>query len=108
MLSCQEMSELASELLEERGHLSQRIAARWHFMTCGHCRRYLRQLRLTIGILRGTRFSYPLVRPESVLSAIDDRVTPCLSTGEVMGAFRGDRLAEPATTESGSAIGRYE
>lgn len=78
MLSCREMSDLAAELLEERAHLPRRIAARWHLMTCRHCRRYLRQLRLTIGILRGTRFSYPWVRPESVLDAIDDRVTSCI------------------------------
>lgn len=78
MLSCQELSDLASQLLEERARLPQRIAARWHLMTCRHCRRYLRQLRLTMGILRGTRFSYPLVRPQSVLDAIDDKVTSCI------------------------------
>jgi hypothetical protein len=84
MLSCREVSDLAAELLEGRARLPQRMAARWHLMSCRHCRQYLRQLRLTIGILRGTRFSYPSVRPESVLNEIDDRITSCIRTDKLL------------------------
>ncbi len=48
MLTCREMSEQASEVLEGRVGWRRRLAAQLHTMMCVHCRRYYRQLRLTI------------------------------------------------------------
>jgi hypothetical protein len=55
MLTCQEVTELSTELLE--GTLSWRL--RWqvriHLAMCRLCRRYIEQLRLTIAALRRLR-----------------------------------------------------
>lgn len=71
MLSCREMSELASELLEDRSPRAQRAAAWLHLAMCRHCRRYLRQMRLTIDTLRRTGSSHPSVDSGKVLEAIE-------------------------------------
>lgn len=72
MLSCREMSEQASELLESRAPRSQRAAAWLHLAMCRHCRRYFRQMRLTIDTLCHAGWSHPSVDPEKVLQDIDD------------------------------------
>lgn len=72
MLSCREMSEQASELLEGRASGVQRAAAWLHLSMCRHCRRYFRQMRLTIETLRRSGPALPSFDPDPVLKAIDD------------------------------------
>jgi predicted anti-sigma-YlaC factor YlaD len=72
MLSCREMSEQASELLEGRAPGVRRAAAWLHLAMCRHCRRYFRQMRLTIETLRRAGPTRPPFDPERVLKGIDD------------------------------------
>lgn len=55
MLSCREMSEQASEILAGRAGWRTRLAAQLHTMMCNYCRRYYRQLRLTIATVQRAR-----------------------------------------------------
>lgn len=52
MLSCKQLVEQSSDLLD--GHLSlrQRLAVRVHLMMCGNCRRFIHQMRLGQQALR--------------------------------------------------------
>ena len=52
MLSCKEVSELASRSLDQSLPLGRRIAMRLHLFACEGCRRYLEQLRF---LRRATR-----------------------------------------------------
>lgn len=45
MLNCQEVTEKASEYLDNALPWRQRLEIRLHLFLCHHCRRYLRQLR---------------------------------------------------------------
>ena len=71
MLSCREVSERASDLID--GHASWRVRAeaRLHLLMCQHCRRYIEQLKLTVKALRSTRRSERPVDAERVLDVID-------------------------------------
>ena len=71
MLSCREVSERASDLIDGRASWRIRAEARLHLLMCHHCRRYIDQLRLTVQALRGARRSQPPVEAEKVLDAID-------------------------------------
>ena len=51
MLSCQEITELVTDYLEDRLVLKKRIRFRLHIAMCRHCRSYLDQMRLTIQTL---------------------------------------------------------
>jgi len=51
LLTCKQVSDTASDLLEGPTTLSQDIRLRLHLMICIHCRRYLKQLRLSTGVV---------------------------------------------------------
>lgn len=51
MLSCKELTELVTDYLEERLSFMQRTRFQLHLGMCRHCRRYLRQMRLTVRTL---------------------------------------------------------
>ena len=51
MLTCKQVSDTASDLLEGPTTLTQRIQLRLHVMICKYCRRYLKQLRLSMGVV---------------------------------------------------------
>ncbi len=71
MLSCREVSERASDLIDGRASWRIRVEARLHLLMCQHCRRYIEQLKLTVRALRSTRRSAPPVDAGQVLDAID-------------------------------------
>lgn len=48
MLSCKELTELVTDYLEGRLPFWQRMSFQLHLGMCGHCRAYLRQMRLAI------------------------------------------------------------
>lgn len=48
MLSCKDITELLTEYLEGEMSLAGRVQVRMHMTMCGHCRTYLKQLKLTI------------------------------------------------------------
>jgi predicted anti-sigma-YlaC factor YlaD len=52
MLSCKELTEIATDYLEQDLRWRQRLSVRVHLWMCSHCRRYLNQMRKVIGLLR--------------------------------------------------------
>jgi len=71
LLNCHKVTDLGSDLLEGRARWAVRAAVRLHLMLCDGCRRYLRQLRLTIATIRRVRPRQPHVNTDQVLEAID-------------------------------------
>ncbi len=51
MLSCREVTQHVSDYLDKTLPLGQRLKLRLHLFVCIHCRRYLKQLRATIGLI---------------------------------------------------------
>jgi hypothetical protein len=51
MPSCREVTEKASEYVDKELSFWQRMGFAVHLFICVHCRRYVKQLRLTIGAL---------------------------------------------------------
>jgi predicted anti-sigma-YlaC factor YlaD len=52
MLSCKELTELATAYLEEDLAWRERLRVQIHLWMCKHCRRYMDQMRKVIGLLR--------------------------------------------------------
>ena len=53
MLSCKELTELATDYLEKDLPWRERLRVQVHLSMCRHCRRYLDQMRMVIALLRG-------------------------------------------------------
>jgi predicted anti-sigma-YlaC factor YlaD len=51
MLTCQEITELVTDYLEDRVSVTDRLRFRLHVGMCLHCRTYLHQMKQTIRIL---------------------------------------------------------
>ena len=51
MLSCKEMTELITDYLERRLSFVDRARFQMHIGMCRHCRRYLRQMKLSVTAL---------------------------------------------------------
>ncbi|MBK8481083.1 MAG: zf-HC2 domain-containing protein [Proteobacteria bacterium] len=62
MLTCKELTEVITDYLEGRMSFGQRLRFRMHLALCRSCRRYLRQMRLTIQALRRTLSELPAER----------------------------------------------
>jgi len=52
MLSCREMSELSSDIMESHLSLKNRWAVFMHLRMCPRCKLYLEQLKLTSEVLQ--------------------------------------------------------
>lgn len=52
MLSCKELVAHSSDYLDGQLRLRERISVRTHLAMCSHCRRFIRQLRLSQAVLR--------------------------------------------------------
>jgi predicted anti-sigma-YlaC factor YlaD len=52
MLRCRDVAELMSDYLDGTVGWRRRLSIRLHLMMCGMCRRYMRQMRATIALLR--------------------------------------------------------
>ena len=52
MLTCKELTELATDYLEENLPWHERLRIQVHLWMCRHCRTYLDQMRKVIGLLR--------------------------------------------------------
>jgi hypothetical protein len=75
MLSCRDLSERASDLLDRRAPLRVRAAARLHLLMCRHCYRYLQQLRLTKAVLSRIPTAEPAADAEKILSELERRIS---------------------------------
>jgi hypothetical protein len=51
MLSCQEMTKLVTDYVERRLTFLDRIRFQLHLGMCGHCRQYLRQMRVAAAMM---------------------------------------------------------
>ena len=52
MLNCKDLVAQSSDFLDGQLSLRQRLAVRAHLAMCVHCRRFIRQLRLSQAVLR--------------------------------------------------------
>jgi predicted anti-sigma-YlaC factor YlaD len=52
MLTCKEMSELGSKIIDDELTARPRMAVLMHLSMCSRCRRYIKQLRLTSQVLQ--------------------------------------------------------
>lgn len=52
MLTCREMSELGSAIIDGQLNLRTRMAVFMHLRLCTNCRRYIRQLKTTSQVLQ--------------------------------------------------------
>lgn len=52
MLSCKELVARSSDFLDRQLSFRERMAVRTHLLACRHCRRFIRQMRLTQATLR--------------------------------------------------------
>jgi len=51
MLSCQEVTKLVTDYVERRLTFLDRIRFQLHLGMCGHCRQYLRQMRIAAAMM---------------------------------------------------------
>jgi len=87
-MSCEEFTEMLTDYLDGRVPYGRRLGMLMHVAMCSHCRRYLRQMRVTIDLTQdlGAQDTQPSRAPDELKS-------------EVMRAFR-ERAA--SHTEQGS------
>ncbi|WP_043311559.1 anti-sigma factor [Pseudomonas sp. ML96] len=52
MLSCKELVAHSSDYLDGQLRLRERISVRAHLAMCSHCRRFIRQFKLSQAVLR--------------------------------------------------------
>jgi hypothetical protein len=69
MLKCRDVSELATDYMEDALPWRQWLGVRLHLFLCGMCRAYVDQLRKTAALLRGRSLSEPSPEIEERLTA---------------------------------------
>ena len=52
MLTCREMAQLGSDVIDKQLSLGMRLAVSVHLRQCKNCRIYIRQLALTSAVLK--------------------------------------------------------
>ncbi|HSC82246.1 MAG TPA: zf-HC2 domain-containing protein [Pseudomonas sp.] len=52
MLSCKELVAYSSDFLDSQLGLRERLSVRSHLAMCRHCRRFIRQMKLSQAVLR--------------------------------------------------------
>ena len=70
MLSCREMSELSSDIMESHLSLENRWAVFIHLRMCPRCKLYLEQLRLTAEVLQKLPLDKQLVDSAAILKQL--------------------------------------
>lgn len=71
MLSCREVAKSASDYLDTNMSWPRRLQMRLHLAMCGHCRRYIDQLALSIAALRNLKHDTADTPPaDDVIAAV--------------------------------------
>ena len=70
MLTCREVTEMASDYLDGNLGFAQRLQIRFHLGMCRHCSRYVDQLAKTINLLREGQVTAPASEVEEQLVAL--------------------------------------
>jgi len=68
MLSCREVTEKASEYIDQNMPLGQRINFQMHLFMCKHCRQYLKQMR---GVISIVKLHQPKISNEQAQQIVD-------------------------------------
>ena len=77
MLSCMEVTEKTSDFIEGGVGVVSRLRINMHLLACKHCRRFVRQMRATIAILRQSGDTPSLVAVDArLLNAFRARGRP--------------------------------
>jgi predicted anti-sigma-YlaC factor YlaD len=72
VLVCSEVTELTTDYLERTLPLPRRLAMKLHLAICSFCRRHLRQVRQTVGLLhRVPAAGTPMVTEDKVMTLLD-------------------------------------
>ena len=72
MITCKDVSDLASDYLEGPITFVQRFRFRLHLIMCKHCRRYLTQLKLSIGVAQ--KISQPSQPTDEEIEALVEKL----------------------------------
>ncbi|MDM8351171.1 anti-sigma factor [Pseudomonas sp. sp1636] len=70
MLTCREMSELGSDIIESHLSLRTRLAVLMHLRMCSRCKLYIKQLRLTSDVLQRLPFQDETVDSQAILKKL--------------------------------------
>ena len=76
MLSCKELTEQAGDYLDKQLPLSKKLQLKMHLLLCHHCRRYLKQLRTTIHMVKMTPKIISNEKAKQIVDNLFDRYTP--------------------------------
>lgn len=71
MLTCREMSELSSDIMEGNLSLSTRWAVFMHLRMCSRCTLYLKQIKLTSHVLQKLPLDQQPVDSKAVLKQLN-------------------------------------
>lgn len=71
MLKCKDIADHSSDYLDGTLPLSRRLAIWLHLMMCGHCRRYLKNLRMVIATLARSK---PSIEEEAHVDKIIEKI----------------------------------
>jgi predicted anti-sigma-YlaC factor YlaD len=70
MLTCREMVQLGSDIIDKQLGLGQRIAVYVHLRQCKNCRTYIRQMALTSAVLQALAMPTNSAEVEATLGHI--------------------------------------
>jgi len=73
MLTCREMSELGSAIIEGDLRLSTRWAVFMHLRMCSRCTIYIKQLKLTSEVLQKLPLTDENVDTQAILKKLNNR-----------------------------------
>lgn len=70
MLTCREMSELGSEIIDGHLRLRTRWAVMMHLRMCPRCKMYIKQLKLTSEVLQNMPFKDDATDPLAIIKKL--------------------------------------
>lgn len=70
MLTCREMSELGSEIIDGHLKLRTRWAVMLHMKMCPRCKLYIKQLKVTSEVLQTMSFKDDSVDPHTIIKKL--------------------------------------
>lgn len=72
MLTCREMSELGSDIIESHLGLRTRLAVLMHLRMCSRCKLYIKQLKLTSEVLQRLPLEDDAVDSQAILKKLQE------------------------------------
>ena len=72
MLTCREMSEFGSDIIESHLSLRTRLAVLMHLRMCSRCKLYIKQLKLTSEVLQQLPFQDEELDSQAILKKLQE------------------------------------